>query len=420
MPFRIALSGLNAASDDLRVIGNNIANAGTTGFKKSRTEFGDIYPATNLGTGSNSIGSGVKVVNIAQQFTQGNINFTDNNLDLSVSGQGFFRLNDNGTTVYTRSGGFEVDRSGYVVNSANQRLTSYQTDASGNITGALGDLKLDTTALAPKASTTIKAVANLDATQAAIVSTFSRTDPTTYGNSTSLTVYDSLGDPVVATTYFRKTATANTWQAYTWITNKAGTSTEVLPTGLTAGNPATLTFSSSGALSSVSPAVGSTLTVSYQATSPGTGAANLNLGLDLTGTSQYGSAFSVNSLTQDGYASGNMSGVNIDDTGVVQARYTNGQSRTLGQIALANFSAPQGLQQLGDTSWAETYKSGAALVAAPGTSNLGLIQSGALEGANVDMTEQLVSMITAQRNFQANAQVITTADAITQTIINIR
>lgn len=420
MPFRIALSGLNAASDDLRVIGNNIANAGTTGFKKSRTEFGDIYPATNLGTGSNSIGSGVKVVNIAQQFTQGNINFTDNNLDLSVSGQGFFRLNDNGTTVYTRSGGFEVDRSGYVVNSANQRLTSYQTDASGNITGALGDLKLDTTALAPKASTTIKAVANLDATQAAIVSTFSRTDPTTYGNSTSLTVYDSLGDPVVVTTYFRKTATANTWQAYTWITNKAGTPTEVLPTGLTAGNPATLTFSSSGALSSVSPAVGSTLTVSYQATSPGTGAANLSLGLDLTGTSQYGSAFSVNSLTQDGYASGNLSGVNIDDTGVVQARYTNGQSRTLGQIALANFSAPQGLQQLGDTSWAETYKSGAALVAAPGTSNLGLIQSGALEGANVDMTEQLVSMITAQRNFQANAQVITTADAITQTIINIR
>ena len=244
--------------------------------------------------------------------------------------------------MYTRSGGFEVDRSGYVVNSANQRLTSYQTDTSGNITGALGDLKLDTSALAPKASTAIKAVANLDATQAAIMSTFSRTDPTTYGNSTSLTVYDSLGDPIVATTYFRKTATANVWQAYTWITNKAGTSTEVLPTGLTAGNPATLTFSSSGALSSVAPAVGSTLAVSYQATSPGTGAANLSLSLDLTGTSQYGSAFSVNSLTQDGYASGNLSGVNIGDTGVVQARYTNGQSRTLGQIALANFSAPRG------------------------------------------------------------------------------
>lgn len=426
MPFRIALSGLNAASDELRVVGNNIANASTTGFKKSRAEFADIYPSSNLGTATNAIGSGVKVANIAQQFIQGNVNFTDNNLDLAISGQGFFRLNASGTSVYTRAGEFGVDSSGYVVNASNQRLTAYQADSSGNITGALGDLRLDTSALSPKATTTVSAKLNLDSTQTTTFApypggtAFSRTDPATYNHSTSLTVYDSLGNPIVATLYFRKTTTANTWETHTWITNSAGTATEVIPTGYVAGRPATIAFTSAGALSTVTPAGSPATAVSYQATSPGTGAANLTLSGDLAGTSQYGSPFSVTSLTQNGYATGNLSGITIGDTGVVQARYTNGQSRTLAQVALANFSNTQGLQQLGNTTWAETFKSGAALIGAPGSSSLGLIQSGALEGSNVDLTEQLVNMITAQRNFQANAQVITTSDTITQTIINIR
>ncbi len=425
MPFRIALSGLNSASDELRVVGNNIANASTNGFKKSRAEFADIYPATNLGTATNAIGSGVKVANIAQQFTQGNVSFTDNNLDLAISGQGFFRLNDGGTYVYTRAGAFGVDDDGYVVNSSSQRLTAYQADSNGNITGALDDLQLDTSDISPSASTLLTGVANLNANADIISATFDRTDPTTYNNSTSLTAYDALGNSVVTTMYFKKSA-ANTWKMHTWLsyTDSAGTTTntEVLPTGLTAGNGATLTFSSStGALSSVSPAVGtSTSRVDLQAVSPGTGAANMSFDVELSGTTQFGSGFSVSSLTQDGYTSGRLSGINIGTTGVVQARYTNGQTRTLGQVALANFSNPQGLQQLGNTSWADTSASGAALVGAPGSASLGLVQSGALEGSNVDLTEQLVNMITAQRNFQANAQVITTADNITQTIINIR
>lgn len=426
MPFRIALSGLNAASDDLRVVGNNIANASTTGFKKSRAEFADIYPSSNLGTATNAIGSGVKVTNIAQQFVQGNVNFTDNNLDLAISGQGFFRLNANGTSVYSRAGEFGVDSSGYVVNSSNQRLTAYQADSNGNITGGLGDLRLDTSSLSPKATSSVAAKVNLDSTQTTTFApypggtAFSRTTPATYNHSTSLTTYDSLGNPIVATTYFRKTTTANTWEMHTWITNSAGTATEVIPSGYVAGQPATVAFTSAGVLSTVTPAGTPTTAVNLGVVSPGTGAANMDFDIDLAGTTQYGSPFSVTSLTQNGYATGNLSGITIGDTGVVQARYTNGQSRTLAQVALANFSNPQGLQQLGNTSWAETYKSGAALVGAPGTGSFGLVQSGALEGSNVDLTEQLVNMITAQRNFQANAQVITTSDTITQTIINIR
>lgn len=425
MPFRTALSGLNAAATDLRVIGNNVSNASTTGFKKSRAEFGDIYPAANLGSASNAIGSGVQVAAVKQQFIQGNVGFTENNLDLAISGDGFFRLSDNGSIVYSRAGAFGVDRSGFIANSASQRLTGYQVDSSGNITGALGDLQLNTSDIAPAATTTINVTANLDANETAFTPypaapAFNRADPTTYNHSTSLTVYDSLGNPVVGTMYYRKTTTANTWETHLWTTNSAGAATEVLPTGNVAGQPATLTFNNSGVLTAVNPAVGGTLAVDYQAVNPGTGAANLVLDLNYAGSTQFGSNFSVNALSQDGYTSGRLTGLSIGETGVVLARYTNGQTRTLGQVALVDFSNQQGLQQLGNTTWAETFDSGAALVGAPGTANLGVIQSGALEGSNVNLTEQLVNMITAQRNFQANAQVISTADTITQAIINIR
>jgi len=419
MPFRIALSGLNAASADLRVIGNNVANASTTGYKKSRTEFADIFAASNLGTTANAIGSGVKVASVSQQFTQGNIGFTDNNLDLAISGQGFFRLNDNGVSVYSRSGAFNVDRNGYVVNPQSQRLTAYTADAGGNITGALGDLQLSTADLAPTATSTITVAANVDSTESAPAPAFSRTDPTSYNHSTSLTSYDSLGNPILTTMYFRKTA-ANTWDMHTWITNPAGTASEVLPTGGVAGDPVVLNFSSSGALTSAVPNTGTLTVADFQAVDPGTGGTNMTMDINLASATQYGSDFSVSTLSQDGFSTGRLSGVDIAETGVVTARYTNGQSRTLAQVALANFNNPQGMRQLGDTSWAENYNSGPPLVGAPGSGSLGLIQSGALEGSNVDLTEQLVGMITAQRNFQANAQVITTADTITQTVINIR
>lgn len=412
MPFRIALSGLNAATSDLNVIANNIANNATTGFKGSRAEFGDIYAASSLGASSNAIGSGVRLEKVGQQFAQGTVNFTNNSLDLAINGSGFFRLNDNGTTVYSRAGAFGVNKDGYVVNSSGQRLTAFQASTTGTITGARGDLKLSTADIPPKVSSTITVGANLNAAATVPGVAFSTAgpaapDPASYNNSTSLTVYDSLGAPHLGTIYFRKAAAANTWDAYTQVDN-------IFPIS----GPASLVFSNTGVLTTPA-APGNIGPLAFTIPAP-SGAAPLSLTLNYTNTTQLGNAFGVNSLTQDGYANGRVSGLSVDNTGVVSARYTNGQSSALGRVILTNFANAQGLQQLGNTNWAETFASGAALDGAPGTGSLGVIQSGALEGSNVDLTEQLVNMITAQRNFQANAQVISAADTVTQAIINIR
>ena len=403
MPFRTALSGLNAASAELRIIGNNVANAGTTGYKESRAEFSDIFATSNLGVTSNAIGTGVRVSSVSQQFTQGNIGFTDNNLDLAISGQGFLIMNDNGINNYTRAGALGVDRDGFVVNKQQQQLTIFQADTSGNITGATGPLQLDRSDIAPAATTTIDVQANLDASAIAPTAAFNPTDASSYNNSTSLTIFDSLGSPHLNTMYFRKTAD-NIWDVYQYVDG----------TQVNAGAPAgeTITFDTTGAITGGSP---TTMTFT-----PTGGSSAMTVDVDYNNTSQFGSPFSVNSLGQDGFATGRLSGIDISDTGVITSRFTNGQSRTLGQIAVATFNNSQGLRQLGDTSWAETFDSGAPLVGSPGAGSAGLIESGALEGSNVDLTEELVNMITAQRNFQANAQVITTADTITQTIINIR
>jgi len=420
MPFRIALSGLNAASAELRVIGNNVANSNTTGFKQSNIQFADIYAASALGASSNTVGSGVKISAVKQEFAQGNIDFTSSNLDMAISGEGFFRLNDNGVTKYSRAGGFGVDNAGFVVNSEAQRLTGYQADSAGNITGALGDVSISTADLPPQASSTVTLTANLDASQSAATTAFSRTNAATYNHSTSLTTYDTQGNAILQTMYFDKTSTAGVWNMYTYFTNPAGTVVEGIPAGGVAGDPMVLTFSTNGVLTSAVPNNGTATVADYAAVNPATGASNMSIDVTLTGLTQYGSGFGVTDLNQNGYTTGRLSGVDVGDTGVITARYTNGQSLSLAQVAMANFRNLNGLLQLGDTSWSETFSSGSALVGAPGTGTLGFIQSGALEGSNVDLTEQLVSMITAQRNFQSNAQVIQTADTITQTIINIR
>lgn len=406
MSFSIALSGLNASSADLDAISNNIANVSTTGFKESRTEFSDIFSSASLGAVSTGIGSGVNVSKVDQQFSQGNISLTSNGLDLAINGQGFFRLSDNGSIVYSRAGSFSADANGYLVNAASQRLTAYLADNSGNVTGALGDLQLNTANIAPQATSNVDVGVNLPATATPPATAFNVNDPTTYNNSTSMTVYDSEGSSHLATLYFVNTG-ANTWGTHLFIDG-----TEATPSA--SGD---LTFDSNGTLTS--PTGGQ---VSYNAL-PISNASDLSLTLDYgatTPTTQFGDSFAVNALGQDGYASGQLSGVDIGSTGLIQARYTNGQSKTLGQVALANFPNPQGLRQLGDSSWSESSDSGAALIGQPGTASLGQIQSGALEGSNVDLTEQLVNMITAQRDFQANSEMIKTEDAITQTIINIR
>src|SRR5687768_2268894 len=405
MPFRLALSGLNAAQSDLTVTANNIANTATAGFKGSRAEFAELFSVSPQGVSSNAIGNGVRVSNVAQQFTQGNIDFTDNSLDLALSGQGFFILNDGGAMAYTRAGAFQVDSQGYIVNARQQRLQVYPPSVDGQFnTGALTDIQLVTSESAPSATTTVDVTLNLPANAAQpTVAVFDPANVNSYNSATSLTTYDSLGAAHTATMYFTKTANPNEW------------TTQLFVDGNAVGTAQTLEYDNTGAL--IDPADG---TITFPSYTPATGAADMNMTFDFGTTTQYGGTFNVNAITQDGFTTGRLIGIDIDSTGVVQARFTNGRSLALGQVALANFSNPQGLQQLGDTNWAETFGSGQALRGQAGNSGFGLVQAGALEASNVDITEQLVNMITAQRNFQANAQMISTADAIQQTIINIR
>ena len=406
MSFRIALSGLNAASSDLNVTANNIANTSTTGFKSSRAEFAELFAVSSAGVSNTQTGQGVKVSNVAQQFAQGNIDFTDSSLDVAISGQGFFILSDGGALAYTRAGAFRADQDGYIVNAEGKRLQVYQPAASGGFnTGALSDLQLVANESPPAATSLVDIVANLPAAATPPTNgTFDPSDPSSYNNATSLSIYDSLGAAHTGTLYFTKTATPNQWTAQLYVD------------GTAVGTPQTLEYSNTGAL--VTPGGNGQLV--FPAYTPATGAAPINLTLDVSRTTQYGATFGVNSLTQDGYTTGRLIGMDIGSTGVVQARFTNGRSIPLGQVALANFANPQGLQQLGDTNWAETFSSGQSLRGQAGASGFGMLQSGALEASNVDITEQLVNMITAQRNFQANAQMISTADQVTQTIINMR
>jgi flagellar hook protein FlgE len=405
MPFRIALSGLNASQSDLNVTANNVANVATNGFKGSRAEFADLFAVSLQGVSSNSSGNGVRVSNVSQQFSQGNIEFTDSNLDLAISGQGLFILSDSGALAYSRAGAFQVDRNGYVVNSAQQRLQVYPPLGTGGFnTGGLDDLRLQTTDAAPQATSQVEYTLNLPASATAPATTpFDPNDPNTFNQATSLTLFDSLGAAHTGTLYFSKTINANEWESRLYID------------GAAVGTPATLQYSNVGLLTA--PVGGLAVFPPY---TPTTGAADMNVTIDLSRSTQFGANFAVNSVTQDGFTTGRLIGIDIDETGVVQARFTNGRSQPLGQIAIANFSNVQGLQQLGNTQWAETFSSGQALRGQAGNSGFGLVQSGALEASNVDITEELVKMITAQRNFQANAQMISTADQVTQSIINIR
>ncbi len=405
MPFAIALSGLNAASADLGVTANNVANVNTTGFKMSRAQFSEVFAVGTQSVSSSASGSGVRLSAIAQQFTQGNIDFTDNALDLAIGGEGFFVISDNGARSYTRSGAFGVDNQGNVVNAQGARLQAYPYAGNGLFnTGTPQDLQLTIGANPPQATTRASFGINLPADAPPPANpTFDPTDPASFNHTTSVTVYDTLGAAHTATVYFIKDAAPNTWN------------TEIEIDGSAVTGAAPVVFNPDGSLNS--PAGG---LMPLGAFTPTTGADPINLSLDFGAATQFGDNFGVNSLSQDGFTTGRLTGVSVDAEGVVFARFTNGQSTSLGKLALANFVNPQGLQQLGDTTWGESFQSGDALLGEAGTASFGNIQSGALEASNVDLTAQLVQMITAQRNFQANAQMISTADTITQTVINIR
>ncbi|NND54297.1 MAG: flagellar hook protein FlgE [Gammaproteobacteria bacterium] len=398
MSFQIALTGLNAASTDLTVTSNNIANANTTGFKKSRTEFADVFAGDSAG-----IGAGVRLTNVRQEFTQGNVDITERQLDLAVSGNGFFVVNDDGALLYSRVGAFGINTDGFVENSQGERLQIYAPTGQGGFnTGALQDLELTVDVNPPEASTLVDMAVNLPANAVAPAATpFDAADPDTFNHSTATVVYDSLGVAHTASYYFVKSGAD-------WEVNSTIDGTPV-------GTAQPITFDSNGALST--PASG---IVSFGAFTPTNGANPITADLDLIDTTQFGEAFVVNAINPDGRAAGRLENVEIDQSGVVFARYSNGQSSSLGKVALATFANPEGLAKSSDISYQETFSSGTALRGEAGTSNFGIISSGALESSNVDLTAELVNLITSQRLFQANAQVISTFDAVTQTIINIR
>jgi len=407
MSFQQGLSGLNAAAKNLDVIGNNVANSATVGFKQSQAQFADVYANSLTGSGGSNVGIGVKVAQVAQQFTQGNITSTNNPLDMAINGGGFFRMDNNGEVNYQRNGQFQLDRAGFIVNPIGAKLTGYTADASGVLsTGAPGPLSINTADLSPQITSEVNAVLNLDSGNTVPASApFSISDPTSFNSSTAISIFDSLGNAQTLQTFYLKTANPGEWQVYA-----ASDGTQI-----GAGPVATLNFDTSGLLTTAMPLAPITVPATATGATP-----TFPVTLDFTGTTQFGSAFSVNTLNQDGFTSGRLAGFNVGADGSILGRYTNGQTGILGQVVLANFANPNGLQQLGNNLWAETSTSGAPLVGIPDTGSLGVLQSSAVEDSNVDLTAELVNLITAQRVYQANAQTIKAQDAVLQTLVNLR
>lgn len=541
MGFQTGLSGLNAASKNLDVIGNNVANSGTVGFKAGQAQFADVYAASLTGGGASQVGIGTRLATVAQQFTQGNVTATGNSLDVAINGKGFFVLSNNGAPTYSRNGQFQLDKTGNIVTSGGLSVQGFQVDTNGTVTGAQGNLKVSTASQPPQITggvqqtfaggTGVKVMMNLDSRATPpITPTFTPTDATSYTQSTSLQIYDSLGNAHTQSLFFGATTVPGTWDVHATIDGvdpfKASDLAGVLPVNVPAARAATMPLATATATAATLVDTNGVLTAQIAAVTSAVAAANalpaltaastqveinamatavqkmatlsrsladatkinypadatvapaatlvqtaanaaftvkpalstqlvfdtagklttimpfnmtidlnaaasilgkvngasqyIKTNMDFSGSTQFGSKFGVNSIVQDGYAAGELAGFNIGTDGILQGRYTNGQTRTLGQVALANFANPQGLQSLGNNQWSESPSSGAALVGQPGSSGLGILQSSATEDSNVDLTQELVNMIVAQRAYQANAQTIKTQDAIQQTLMNLR
>lgn len=589
MAFQQGLSGLGVSSKAIDVISHNIANASTVGFKSSSAHFADVYAASLSGGGASPIGIGVSLSSVFQQFTQGNVTTTNNPLDISINGGGFFRLSQNGAITYSRNGQFHLDKEGFIINDQGMKLTGYLVDdtsgtvspstpqeikisaadiapvatgrSSGSVTpGIIANVNLDsrsdflgtaatvgpppTAAISPWAPT----VPNANATGDGVIAV----SPLMYNYSTAQSIYDSLGNPHTLTYYFVKTDQSGQWELHTTVDGSQENNVNFLnadPTlaapqalGSGPGNPLLLQFNTFGQLTSVgvssvaspaltypltlTPGVDDQMNITVGAGAPATitlaaspypdaatlaadaqaqidasaigpgvltvtvsgnsiaitpvvagttvnvadagavtgatavfGGASLSaasiipeylqvevdldgvtadlqvadpsvpnnsadplmtFNMNFDGSTQYGSQFGVNSLSQDGYSSGRLAGISVGADGTIQGRYTNGQTWSLGQVVLANFRNPNGLAPLGDNQWAETSESGDPLIGEPGSASLGAVQSNSIEESNVDMTSELVAMITQQRNYQANAQSIKTQDQIMNTIVNLR
>ncbi|MHB9021663.1 MAG: flagellar hook protein FlgE [Halothiobacillus sp.] len=417
MSFNTSITGLNAAQKDLDVTSNNIANANSTGFKSSRAQFGDIYAVSAYGNSKTATGQGVLTEAVQQQFTQGSLQFTNNSLDLAISGQGFFAFQptiDSQESVYSRAGALGVNKDGFIVNTAGQFLKALPVSVNGTLQStslaSAKPIQLPVAAGAPKATTTVTQSFNLPASATAPAIAFNTTqstpDPASYTQANSQQVYDSLGNNHTMSSYYVKTANPNEWNVY----YQVDTQTPIQ-------GPSTLTFDANGKL----PTAPAPFTVSATSASLGTGAAPLAIKVTTQPNStQYNAPFNMASQSQDGNTTGQLTGVSVGSNGLIQASYSNGQSVALGMVALVNFSDPQALKQVGNNSWKQTVDSGEPLAGQPGTGTFGAIQGGALEQSNVDLTTQLVNMIVAQRNFQANAQAIQTDKTATDAVMQIR
>ena len=423
MAFQHGLSGLNASSKNLDVIGHNIANANTTGFKSSRAEFADLVASSMGAGGGANYGIGVEVAAVAQQFSQGNVTVTGNNLDVAINGNGFFKVQQaDGSAAYTRAGNFKLDKTGDLVTNGGAQVMGFRVDpATGLSTSEAQPLSFPTGApIQAKQTESIKATLNLDARAKDSAGDATATPPvpatprSTYG--TSINVYDTQGVATPVNLYFMKTANPNEWAVY----NQLDDPTAVPP--VTAISLGTIAFDENG---KIDPATATlTLTVSPTANpNAGTAApavANFPVDIDMSGATQFGSKFAVADLSQDGYASGDLTSINISNDGMVMASYSNGVTRAEAQVALANFRNPQGLLAVGGNNWVESFDSGPAVRGKPGDGNFGALRSGALEDSNVDLTAELVNMMTAQRAYQANAQTIKTQDQVMSTLVNLR
>lgn len=451
MSFNIALSGLNAAQKDLDVTSNNIANVNTTGFKESRAEFVDVYAASLLASGKTKVGDGVLTSDVAQQFSQGSIQFTNNALDLAITGNGFFATVptiDSLETSYTRAGQFKLNADNFVVNSQGGHLLGFPVNADGSSASVslstATPIRIPTASGAPTPSTEVDIRMNLPAGDAFITgapANFDPTDPLTYNHSTSVTVFDSLGDSHIMTYYFVKedpAVNANTWTMYTAVDGTmldvpGGVNNIANPTAGVTGSPATingarLQFTSGGDFNAQTPATILTSALHAGILTNGADPTNqiiIDFNLDTAGPNpneptQFASNFEVTSLEQNGLAVGRLTGLDIDEDGLIRATYSNGTSAPLSRIALVNFANEQGLTQIGNTSWKESLVSGEALAGEAGSGTFGTINSSALEQSNVNLTAELIDLISAQRNFQANSRSLEVDNQLNQTILQIR
>ena len=420
MSLYTSITGLNAANTDLATIANNIANVGSTGFKKSTASFNDIF-ASSAGTDpTKTIGIGALFKGVNQQFSQGPIQSTGNTLDLALTGSGFFITKSaTGDTSLTRDGAFSIGTDRKIIDAGGARVMGYPVTADGVASavgaGALQPISVPATSGAPQATTAIGVNVNLPSSAVVPTATFNKSDPTSYSSATSTTIYDSLGNPLTATVYYVRDTTpttaapTSTWSAHLFVGNS-----ELSTSATTPATPAALTFDALGNLTS--PTVG----VAFQPFTPPSGGAALNLTLNQdAATTQVAQPFSVVSTTQDGFAAGRLSNLSIDTGGLVSATYSNGTTQALGRLALGDAANEQGLKQIGDASWQVTGNSGGLLVGEAGQQGFASVQSGSLELSNVDLSNELVHLIAAQRDFQANAKAVETDGNMTQSILAI-